>query len=162
MRTTPGTAVSLFSIGLAGALMLASCATEQAPPRQVTAQDLAAPPDATISFDAQQMRLIIGGSGGKGVLSFQGKQYPFTMSGASLGGIGYTGVNGVGNVHFLTRVEDFSGTYQGIGVGAAFVKGKGSSSFENSKGVVISTKSSSDGLALNLGVSAVTIKLEQY
>jgi hypothetical protein len=146
----------LFSV-IAAALPLASFG--QAAKKQVTAQDLAAPPDATIEFDAKQLRLIFGGASGRGVLHFQGKTYPFTMKGATVGGAGYTEVHGTGAVHFLKKVEDFAGNYTGIGIGAAAVAGKGASTFQNDKGVVVSTKSKADGVALNLGVSAVTVTL---
>src|SRR2546423_12935011 len=146
----------LFSV-MAAALPLASFG--QAAPKQVTAQDLAAPPDATVEFDAKQLRLIFGGASGEGGLHFQGKSYPLTMKGATVRGAGYTEVHGTGAVHFLTKVEDFAGNYTGIGAGAAAVKGKGASTFQNNKGVVVSTKSKSDGLALNLGLSGVTVTL---
>jgi hypothetical protein len=116
---------------------------------------------ATIDFEAKQLRLIVGGSKGKGVLHFQGKDYPFTAKGASVGGAGYTDVEGTGTVHFLTKVQDFAGTYTGLGIGAALVKGKGASTFQNSKGVVISTKGKADGVALNLGAGAIKITLSK-
>ena len=158
MRNKLMTLGFLFSIALA-ALPQASFAVDPAGASQVTEQDLAAPPDATIDFTAKQMRLIVGGSKGKGVLHFKGKDYPFTMKGASVGGMGVTDVAGTGTVHHLTKVGDFAGNYSGIGVGAALVAGKGASSFQNSKGVVVTTKSKADGVALNMGVGAVSVKL---
>ena len=152
--------ILLFSLVVA-ALPQVSFAQDSATQSQFTAQDLQAPPDATIDFDAKQLRLIFGGAEGKGVLHFKGKDYFFTMQGATVGGIGYTEVQGTGTVHRLKKLEDFAGTYTGIGIGAAVVAGKGSSSFQNSKGVVVTTKSKSDGLALNLGLSGVTVTLAQ-
>jgi len=156
------TILAAFLFALAGAtLPQALLAADMAPPKQVTEQDLAAPPDATLDFEGKQMRLIIGGSRGKGVLHFKGKDYPFTGKGVSVGGVGATEVEGTGTVHFLNKVEDFAGHYTGIGIGAAVGAGKGASSFQNKKGVVISTKAKSSGLALNLGISAVDIKLSK-
>ena len=117
------------------------------------------PPDATADFDAKQLRLIFGGAEGKGVLHFKGKDYPFTLSGVTVGGVGYTEAHGTANIYFLKNIEDFPGTYQGIGAGAAIGASKGSSTFQNLKEVVIVTKSKGEGVALNLGVSSVTIKL---
>ena len=135
-------------------------AADAAPAKPVTEKDLAATPDATIDFEAEQFRLILGGSGGKGVLHFKGKDYPFTMKGASVGGVGVTKVEGTGVVHRLTKVEDFAGHYVGLGIGAAAASaGKGSSSFQNNKGVVVSVKSKAEGLALNMGLSAVDVTL---
>ena len=125
----------------------------------VTQQDIDSPPDATIDFDAKQLRLIFGGAKGKGVLHFKGKDYPFTMSGATVGGVGYTEVQGTATVHFLKSLGDFPGNYSGIGVGAALVQGAGASTFQNAKGVVVTTKAKSSGVALNLGVSAIEVKM---
>ncbi|MBK7024943.1 MAG: hypothetical protein IPH41_16065 [Sulfuritalea sp.] len=126
---------------------------------QARQKAMSGPPDATAEFDAKQLRLVFGGAEGKGVLHFKGKDYPFTMSGVTVGGVGYTEAHGTANVYFLKNIEDFPGTYQGIGAGAAAGVGKGGSSFQNMKEVVITTRSKGEGAALNLGVSSVTIKL---
>jgi outer membrane immunogenic protein len=146
-------------LAFGGALLSqASIAADR--PKQVTAQDLAnTPPSATFEFEGTQVRLLVGGGGGKGVLRFQGKDYPFTAKGASVGGIGVTEVHATGTVHYLNRVEDFAGFYGGVSAGATVGKGKGASSFENSKGVILSIKQKSDGLALSLGVSGFTVTL---
>ena len=80
-------------------------------------KDLSGPPDATASFEAKQLRLIFGGAEGKGVLHYKGKDYPFTMTGVTVGGVGYTEVEGTAEVRFLKKIEDFPGTYNGIGAG---------------------------------------------
>ena len=152
-----------FMLALIGAsLPQGIMAADTAPKKQVTDKDVAAPPDATIDFEAEQFRLILGGSSGKGVLHFKGKDYPFSMKGASVGGLGVTKVEGTGVVHNLKNVQDFAGHYVGLGIGAAVASaGKGSSSFQNNKGVVVSAKSKSDGLALNMGLNAVDVSLSQ-
>lgn len=143
------------------ALLLPAAASAQAErPAAVTEQDLAAPPDATIEFDAQQVRLIIGGATGKGVLRYKGKSYPFTATGVTLGGAGATSSSGTGTVHFLKSPADFAGTYSGIGVGATLVQGAAATSFQNAKGVVLSVKSKTEGAALSMGVSSLTIKMQ--
>jgi hypothetical protein len=148
------------SIGMA--LPQVSVAADQAAKKQVTAQELAkAPIDATFEAEGKQVRLLVGGGGSKGILKYQGKEYPFSSKAVTLGGVGVTEVHAVGEVRFLKRVEDFAGTYSGIGAGATLVKGKGSSSFENEKGVIIIVKSKSDGLALSLGVSSITVTLDK-
>ena len=116
---------------MAVTLPQASFAAEQAENQKVTGQDLNAPPDATIDFEATQMRLILGGAKGKGVLHFQGKDYPFTMEAVSVGGVGYSEVAGTGTVHYLKKVEDFAGRYNAVGAGAVVGGGKGASTFEN-------------------------------
>jgi hypothetical protein len=131
------------------------------PAAQKPMKDLSGPPDATADFDAKQLRLIVGGAKGKGVLHYKGKDYPFTMSGVTVGGAGYTEANGTANIYNLKKLEDFPGTYQGIGAGAAAGPSKGGNSFQSMKEVVITTKSKGEGVALNLGVSSVTITLDK-
>jgi len=158
MRTKP---LALGLLLLSSTLFLPHGAWAQGErPPAVTEEGLAAtPPDGTFEFEATQMRLIVGGASGKGTLFFKGKPYAFSASGPSLGGVGYTNVNATGTVHYLKDLSDFNGTYSGIGIGAALGEGKGNSTFQNSKGVVLSVKSKTEGVALNAGVSALTVKL---
>jgi hypothetical protein len=123
-----------------------------------TAEDIAkAKPTARIEATAEQIRLILGGAQGRGTLYYGGKQYPFTMKAATAGGVGVTKVNATGDVYFLEKLEDFPGTYSAVTIGAAVVGGAGGSQYENNKGVFISVKSKTKGVALNLGVGAMSI-----
>jgi len=119
------------------------------------------PPDATLEFKAEQFRLIIGGGKGTGVLHFKDKDYPFSAKGASLGGVGGTSVEAEGRVYHLAKLEDFPGLYSGATMGAAVVKGAGTSSWQNNKGVVIVVHGKQSGLALNLGIVSWDVKLDK-
>lgn len=143
------------------ALAMPQASVAQTAPAAKPMKDLSGPPDATADFDAKQLRLIIGGAKGKGVLHYKGKDYPFTMSGVSVGGVGATEAHGTANIYNLKKLEDFPGTYQGVGAGAAVGQSKGGSTFQSMKEVVITTKSKGEGVALNLGVSSVTITLDK-
>jgi hypothetical protein len=119
-------------------------------------------PSATLDFESKQFRLILGGQKGKGVLHYKGKDYPFTLKGASVGGLGYSEVDAKGRVHFLNKLEDFAGTYGAATIGAtAGSAGKGGSSWQNQKEVVLVLTSKQEGLALNLGFSAIEITLDK-
>ena len=73
---------------MAAALPQAALA-QGAPSKQLTAVDLdKMKPSGTVVLDEKEIRLIIGGDRGKGVLNFQGKQYNFTVKGLTAGGIG--------------------------------------------------------------------------
>lgn len=114
----------------------------------------------TVTVEATQVRLIIGGSKGAGVLHYKDKDYKFKLSGASAGGVGVTKVKAVGVIYNLNDIKDFPGTYSGGSVGVVAVKGVGGSSWENTKHVVVKMHAeSADGLALNMGLNAVTIEL---
>jgi len=139
-----------------------SFAADAVRPAKVTAQDLAnTPPSATFEFEGSQFRLIVGGGSGKGVLRFQGKSYPFTAKGGSVGGIGANEVKAAGDVHYLQKIEDFAGQYNGASIGLTVGAGKGASTFENSKGVIVSVKSRSEGLAATMGVSSFSVTLDK-
>lgn len=130
--------------------------------KPITAEDIAkAKPTATLTFEAEQIRLIIGGSKGNGVLTFKGKKYPFSVKGGSVGGVGVTKSHGTGDVYFLNKIEDFPGTYSAATIGAVAVKGVGGSSYENNKGVYIAVKSKGEGLALNLGLAIIEVTLDK-
>jgi len=135
--------VALFSVSL---------------PQISSAADMSVAPDATADFESKELRLIFGGAKGKGVLHYKGKDYPFTMSGVTVGGIGYTEVQGTAEVRYLKKIEDFPGTYNGIGAGGAVGAGASASSFQSLKEVIITTKTKNKGLALDLGVSSITIE----
>lgn len=161
MRTNHLIAGFIFAI--AGALLPQASFAADAARKPVSAVELEkTKPSATVEFEVAQFRLIFGGQKGKGVLNYQGKKYPFAIKGASVGAsIGYTETEATGTVHFLNKVEDFAGKYSGVDAGGTFVKGAGASSFENSKGVIMSLKSKSKGAALVLGMDGLEIELDK-
>ena len=116
-------------------------------------------PAATVELDAAQFGLLVGGATGKGTLTYQGKAYPFTIKAGSAGSLGVTKVHATGNVLFLERIEDFAGTYTAVAASGTLVKGGGVSQYENTKGVFLDLRSKSEGVALNLGITAVTVEL---
>ena len=117
-------------------------------------------PTATVTMQKKSIRLLVGGSWGSGVLNFQGKEYPFKIKGLSAGGVGVKEVEAVGDVYFLNNVEDLAGRYNAGTIGATAVKGKTVSTFENAKGVIISLKAKTTGLALSLGIASMTIEMQ--
>jgi hypothetical protein len=148
-------AVTLIAAGASTLPALAQVADHK--PKH-TAEDIAkAKPSARIEATAEQIRLILGGAQGRGTLYYGGKQYPFTMKAVTAGGVGVTKVSATGDVYFLEKLEDFPGTYSAVTIGAAVVGGAGASQYENNKGVFISVKSKTEGVALNLGAGAVSI-----
>jgi hypothetical protein len=139
-------------------LSLSSMAGEQP---VYTAEDIAkSKPVGTIEVEAEQLRLLLGGARGKGVLHYQGKNYPFSLKAVSAGGVGMQKTQATGDVYFLKTPSDFPGTYSAITAGAAVGKGAGASQYQNGKGVFISVKSKSDGLGLSLGLAAVEVTMD--
>ena len=149
----------LLTFLVGSALIPASFAAKEMTQGEKAEAIRTSPPSATLDVEAKQLRLLVGGGAGKGVLHFKGKDYPFTLKGATAGGVGYTEVSATGKVHFLEKLEDFPGKYSALTAGAALVEGAGVSQFENSKGVVLTVSSKTKGAALNLGVGAINIEL---
>jgi hypothetical protein len=118
-------------------------------------------PAGTVEIEGKQIAFIIGGGWGSGVFHFQGQDYPFKISGLKAGGFGYSKIEAIGDVYFLDKLEDFSGTYGQSALGATAVKGSIVATIENSKGVILRLKAKTTGLALNLGVGGISIKLEE-
>ena len=150
-----------FLFALIGAtLPQALLAADAAAPKAVTAEDLAkTPPSATLDIDIKELGLIVGGQSGKGILHYQGKDYPFTLKGVQAGAIvGVTKAQATGDVHFMTKLEDFEGSFSAVGAGAAVVKGGDISRFQNNKGVVFTLKSKTTGVSLNVGLTGGEIK----
>lgn len=138
--------------------VLAEAVTDEVAPQQRQLVE-----SGTIDVEAESMRLILGGAKGTGMLHYQGKDYRFKLSGASVGGAGYTKVVSKGTVYNLNDIADFPGVFTGMTAGAvATDKGAGASSWENGKGVVVVLKAqTSEGLAVNLGINAVQVELDQ-
>ena len=118
-----------------------------------------APVSATLDIDIKEIGLIFGGQSGKGVLHFQGKDYPFTLKGLQAGIIvGATKTHVTGEVRNLTKLEDFEGSFSAAGAGATMVKGGEASSFRNNKDVIFVLKAKITGLGINLGLTGGSIK----
>ncbi len=106
--------------------------------------------------------MLMGGTSGKGVLHFQGTDYPFTYKSASAG-VGAKLVNKVtatGKVYSLSRVEDFAGKYTSITKTAMAGSSEVTASYKNDKGVTMVLQGKAEGVGLSLGGGMVTVTLE--
>jgi hypothetical protein len=103
---------------------------------------------------------IIGVGGGRGVLTFRGHHYPFTVSGMSFGAtIGASTMELVGRARNLHSPADLVGTYSAIGAGAALAGGAGGVALQNARGVVLELHGVKVGLELSAAVGGVTITM---
>jgi hypothetical protein len=104
--------------------------------------------------------LIAGAGGGRGVLTYRGRDYPFRVSGLSLGvTIGASAMRLTGRVSGLREVKDFAGTYDAAGGGGAFVGGVGGVQLTNKKGVIITLQGIEAGMEFAANRSAIRISL---
>lgn len=119
-------------------------------------------PVAQVSIDETQFGFIIGGSTGGGVLTYEGKKYPFKMGGLSLGAnIGVSKFSATGEVYDMKDVSQFAGTYVRLTGSVALGGGVGDMTLKNENGVIMSLKGTTQGIQLNAGASGVTVTLDK-
>lgn len=104
--------------------------------------------------------IVVGVGGGKGTLTFQGKDYPFAVSGASLGAtLSESTAVLEGRVQGLNAPEDLAGSYIAVGVGAAIVGGGGAARLRNAKGVTLVVRGVRLGAGISFNLARVTITM---
>jgi hypothetical protein len=104
---------------------------------------------------------IIGVGGGRGVLTFRGKPYPFRVSGMSVGAtIGASTTDLVGRALNMRTPGDIAGSYSAIGAGGALAAGAGGVQLQNEKGVILQLHGVKVGVELSAAVGGVQIALE--
>ena len=147
--------VACITIGLAGGLLF-----QPALAGKKTTTGSAAPV-ATIELESEQMRLIYGGTAGKGTLHYNGQDYAFTFKTASagLGAKAITSVKATGSVFGLQRIEDFEGKYTAMTKGVIAGNAQTKASYKNEAGVRLELVGSVKGAGLSMGAGMATIKL---
>ncbi|MGH7832358.1 MAG: hypothetical protein ACREQK_01835 [Candidatus Binatia bacterium] len=121
-------------------------------------------PSGLVSLEFKSVGVGIGGSSGEGVLSYQGRDYPFTISGLNLGDVGVSSFQGAGKVYDLKSLNDFAGNYAGSEAAFAVRGGQSELSMRNAKGVtivVLANEGKESGTRFSLGASGVSIKMKQ-
>lgn len=102
--------------------------------------------------------LIAGAGTGRGVLTYDGRDYPFRVSGLSVGlTFGASVMHLKGRASYLDRLSDFEGIYSSVGVGGAFVGGGGGVQLKNDKGVIITLYGAKAGLEFAVNLSGIRI-----
>jgi hypothetical protein len=105
--------------------------------------------------------LMVGAGGGRGVLTYRGRDYPFRVSGLSLGLVAGGSVSHLeGWASGIKQVSEFAGTYSSVGAGGALVGGAGGIHLANEKGVTIDLQGPRAGMefAANLGKIEISLK----
>jgi outer membrane immunogenic protein len=116
--------------------------------------------DATLTLHTISIADGVGYSWGAGVLTFQGKTYPFRVEGISIGDMGVSRAEATGTVYHLTTIDDFSGDYVAFSTSAAIARGSGVATMRNRNGVVIDLTGIDQGLKLKFAVEGVKITVE--
>jgi hypothetical protein len=104
---------------------------------------------------------VIGGSYGKGVLSFRGEQYLLEVGGLSYGfTFGGSQTSLQGRVRNIRRASDVNGVYGAGSAGAAIYKGGQAIVLTNQNGAILELSGTQTGLIVNFDLSglALTVK----
>ena len=104
---------------------------------------------------------IVGVGGGRGVLTFRGRHYPFTVSGMSVGfTIGASTTRFMGRALNLRSPGDLAGSYAAGGAGGALAAGAGGVQLQNANGVILQLSGPKVGLEASAAVGGVTITMQ--
>jgi hypothetical protein len=116
--------------------------------------------DGKVSMKLLKAALIIGGTGGKGILTFEGKTYPLKIGGLSAGWqISLSAVNLQGNAKNINRPEDIEGIYSSANAGLAIAAGARTAVMVNSKGVTLALIGVQMGVDASLNLEGLSVKL---
>ena len=136
---------------LAGALMMVAASTESRAQTGTT---------GTVRIQIVKAGFIVGVGGGKGTLTFNGKSYPLSIGGVSVGTIGVATVNLQGTARNLRTAADIAGTYGAASASVAIVGGGKVATLKNEKGVVLEVHGVQLGLEASLSLSGMTMALQ--
>lgn len=114
----------------------------------------------TVNVVFAKAGLVVGAGKGRGVLTYRGRDYPFRVSGLSLGiTVGASAMRLTGDVSGLRELKDFSGVYDAVGAGGALGGGFGGVHLTNKHGVVITLRGLEAGLGFAANRSGIRISL---
>jgi hypothetical protein len=125
---------------------------------------LAQAPDGTVKITSRMVAQGVGLSWGEGILTYKGRDYPFTFQANGLFrdvDAGITAAELSGQVFNLKSAEDFSGKFQKVD-GKNATSGAGSSAtMKNEKGVVLNLVSTIAGRKFNLSSEGLNVELKK-
>ncbi len=118
-------------------------------------------PDAKVRLTGKAVSAGVGYSWGSGVLTYQGKDYPFSVSGLSAGNVGAGSATLSGDVFNLKSLDDFNGNYTSAGAGVTVAGGGVAMTMKNQNGVVMNVVGTTKGLSFKLGVDGMKVELKK-
>ena len=119
-----------------------------------------AQPAGRVLLEGTSVAAGVGVNWGNGTLTFQGRDYKFSMSGLSLLDVGVSQIRAVGNVYNLDKVSDLAGTYMAGEAGFALAGGADVMALRNQNGVVITLSAVQEGAKLDLGPAGLSIAMQ--
>lgn len=115
----------------------------------------------SISLHIVSAGFIFGVTGGSGVLTFAGHQYPLSVGGISAGAtIGASGTDLVGTAYHLHRPADIAGVYSAAGAGLSVAGGRSAAQLTNANGVLLRLRGRQIGFMFSIDLSGMVISLQ--
>jgi hypothetical protein len=121
-------------------------------------------PDGTIKITSRMVAQGVGLSWGEGVLTYKGRDYPFTFQASGLFRDVDTKIAAAelsGRVFELKRLEDFSGNYQKVASEDSASGADTRAAMKNQKGVVVNLVSTVEGRKFVLAREGMDIELKK-
>ena len=119
------------------------------------------PAPCDISLKIISGGFIIGGTGGEGTLTCQGKRYGLTIGGIKAGAvIGLSESQLYGQAYNVNTPGDVAGTYGAAEAGFAVIRGKGVAKLKNTKGVVLELRGRQVGLEFSVDLGGLVLGLK--
>jgi hypothetical protein len=121
-------------------------------------------PDATVKITRRSVAEAIGLSWGEGVLTYKGKDYPFSFNARGrLREVDprMTAQELSGRVFNLKNLEDFNGNYTIVEGKEAASSGGTRATLKNQKGVVVNLVSTVEGRKFTLGREGMDIEIKK-
>lgn len=114
---------------------------------------------ARIDMRIGKVGFIVGVSGGRGTVLFNGQTYPIRVGGVSLGAtFAISSIDLTGTVFNISRIEDLYGIYSAGSAGLAVVAGGKVGTLSNSRGVSIEVQGKSIGVEFSIDLSGINIQ----
>lgn len=120
------------------------------------------PPSGSIAIESRSVAVGIGVSWGDGVLTLDGREHAFSVSGLTIADVGVAKVTATGEVWGLSEAElaKFNGAYYGVDVGVAVGGGTAGLAMRNQHGVYIKLRATQQGVKLSIASRGTTLKLK--
>jgi hypothetical protein len=117
-------------------------------------------PSGTVKLTSKAVAIGVGVTWGDGTLSFDGRNYPFSVEGLSVVDLGVSNITASGEVFNLKRVSDFSGNYAAGEAGIAIAGGPTDTIMKNENGVVLRLHGTQQGARLTLAAQGVKLTIK--
>ena len=116
-----------------------------------------------VTLNMKSVALGVGTTQGNGILNYQGKTYPFSISGLSLVDVGISNFTGAGKVYDLKSPQDLAGTYGASQATFAIAGGASAMSMKNDNGVsivILKNDGQESGTQLSIGPAGMKVTMK--